>query len=199
MITKKSFWILIIFNLAYLIPFTIYYAFIRNYEFIWYIFVLVFFFVLILLTLKKSNFDLPILWGLSIWGMLHMAGGGITIKGDVLYNFVIIELFYLGDNAIFKFDQLVHMWGFGVTAFVAFHLMKPYLNNRANYKVIYPLVVAVAMGAGALNEIVEFIAVVIYPETNVGGYYNTAVDLISNTIGAIIAVIIIHLKRLKKI
>ena len=158
---------------------------------------LVFFLVLILATLKKSKFDLLILWGLSIWGALHMAGGSLIVNGDVLYSFVIIKLFSIGDNIIFKFDQLVHIIGFGVTALVGYHLIKPYLNNKTNYKVIYPLVIAIAMGAGALNEIVEFIATISFPYVNVGGYYNTAIDLISNMVGAIIAVIIIHIRRLK--
>jgi hypothetical protein len=40
------------------------------------------------------------------------------------------------------------------------------------------------MGLGALNEIVEFIAVLTLPETGVGGYVNTSLDLTANTIGA---------------
>jgi hypothetical protein len=195
MISKKSFWVLITFNLIYILWATIYYVSIRNYEFLWYISVLAFFFVLILTTLKKSHFDLPILWGLSIWGALHMAGGSINIGGEVLYNFVFVNLFSFGDNIIFKFDQLVHLWGFGVTALVAFHLLEPYLNKKTNYKVIYGIVIAAAMGAGALNEVIEFIAVLVSPNTNVGGYYNTATDLIFNMIGAILATVIIHFRR----
>jgi hypothetical protein len=40
------------------------------------------------------------------------------------------------------------------------------------------------MGLGALNEVVEFIAVLTLPETNVGGYINTGWDLVYNAIGA---------------
>ena len=42
------------------------------------------------------------------------------------------------------------------------------------------------VGLGALNEVVEFIATRI-AETNVGGYVNTGMDLVYNTIGATIA------------
>ena len=45
------------------------------------------------------------------------------------------------------------------------------------------------MGFGALNEMIEFSAVLMVPGTNVGGYYNTALDLVSNSIGAVIAII----------
>ena len=51
------------------------------------------------------------------------------------------------------------------------------------------------MGLGALNEILEFIGVLLFPKTNVGDYFNNVWDLTFNTIGAIVAVIIIHIRR----
>ena len=92
----------------------------------------------------------------------------------------------------------MHFFGFGVTTLIAYHLLKPYLNEETNYKIIYPLLVAVSMGLGALNEIVEFAAVVSFPETGVGGYYNTALDLLFNMLGAIAAIFVIYLRRKKK-
>ncbi|MEK6890661.1 MAG: DUF2238 domain-containing protein [Nanoarchaeota archaeon] len=194
---RKGEWFLILFNLAYVIAFATYYISIKNYEFLWYVLVLVFFFLLIGLTLRKSNFNYLILWGLSLWGLLHMAGGGLNIGGEVLYRLELIHLFDVGDTYILKFDQFVHAFGFGVTTLVAWHLLKPYLNTKTNFKVVYVLLIAIAMGAGALNEIVEFAAVVVAPNTGVGGYYNTALDLVFNMIGSIIAVIFIHFKYRK--
>ncbi len=49
------------------------------------------------------------------------------------------------------------------------------------------------MGLGAVNEIIEFIAVVVFPNTNVGGYVNTALDLVFNAAGAITAMVLVHL------
>jgi hypothetical protein len=49
------------------------------------------------------------------------------------------------------------------------------------------------LGLGALKEIIEFIMTVVLPNTNVGGCENTALDLVSNFIGALIA--IFYLKR----
>jgi hypothetical protein len=49
------------------------------------------------------------------------------------------------------------------------------------------------MGLGAVNEIIEFIAVLSVPDTNVGGYYNTALDLVFNGAGAVIAMVIVAL------
>ncbi|NIP97158.1 MAG: hypothetical protein GWO24_28490 [Akkermansiaceae bacterium] len=48
------------------------------------------------------------------------------------------------------------------------------------------------MGFGALNEVVEFIAVLVLPETNVGGFYNTGWDLVYNLLGSLVAVSIIY-------
>lgn len=186
---------LIAFNLIYVAIFTIYYLSIKNYEFLWYVAVLLFFVCLIAFTLKKSKFDYLILWGLSIWGFLHMAGGGIHVGDGVLYALQLIPIWVTDNFFILKFDQLVHFYGFAVATLVAHHLLKPYWNERVNYKVVYPLLVAIGMGLGALNEIVEFMAVVAFSNTGVGGYYNTALDLVFNALGAIAAVIFIHFKR----
>lgn len=186
---------LIIFNLLYILAFTVYYLSIKNYEFLWYVAVMLFFLALIGATLSRSKFDYFILWGLSLWGFLHMAGGGIRINGNVLYALPIVHLFNIGDTFVLKFDQFVHAFGFAVTTLVANHLLKSYWNNKVNYKVVYPALVCISMGLGSLNEIVEFIAVATFPETGVGGYFNTALDLVFNTIGAIIAVVFIHLRE----
>lgn len=192
MISKTQKWALIIFNLVYVLGFGLKYLLARNYEFVWYVAVLVFFFILILATWSRAKFDAIILWGLSIWGLLHMAGGGVKVGDGVLYSLRLIPIVGSGDAYILKFDQVVHMFGFAVATLVVYHLLKPYLNNQTNWRVVYPLIVAAGMGLGVLNEIVEFMAVVIFPNTGVGGYYNTAIDLIFNTFGAIAAAFFIH-------
>ena len=53
------------------------------------------------------------------------------------------------------------------------------------------LALAAGLGFGALNEVVEFIATLTMPETNVGGYINTGWDLVANTVGATTAVLLI--------
>lgn len=191
----KGEWILFAINALGVIGFTGYYLSIRNFEFLWYIAVMVIFFALILSTLRKTNFGYDILIGLSLWGFMHMAGGGVRVNGDVLYALHLIPIAGSGDSFVLKFDQLVHMIGFGVSTLVAFHLLKPYLSTKINWKVLYPLIVLMGMGVGALNEIIEFMAVLLVPETGVGGYENTMLDIVFNTIGAIIATVLIHRKR----
>ena len=193
---KRGHWWILLFTVAYILAYSIYYISIKNYEFLWYILVLLFFFGLIFFTLEKSKFDYLILWGLSIWGLLHMSGGGLIVNGNVLYNFQIIHLFDIGDTFILKFDQLVHVFGFFVTALVAFHLIKNQVKSKPNWTLVYILSALISMGLGAVNEIVEFIATVSITEVNVGGYYNTALDLIANAIGAFLAIFI--MKRRNK-
>jgi len=195
---RKGEWVLAIFNLIYILAFTVYYFSIRNYEFLWYVATLVFFFVLIATTLKRSKFNYVILWGLSIWGLLHMAGGGVVVNGEVLYRLHLIPIVGSGDLFVLKFDQFVHFFGFGVATLVVYHLLRPYLNERTNWKVVYPILIVAGRGLGVLNEIVEFTAVISLSETGVGGYGNTLLDLIFNTFGAAAAVIFIHFRRMKK-
>lgn len=192
---RTGHWILFFFTLAYIAGFTLYYINIRDYEFLWYVAVLVFFFVLIAATLNRSKFTYPILGGLSLWGLLHMAGGGIPVGDSVLYGVTLIPLIESGEFTILKYDQAVHFWGFAVSTLVVYHLLAPYLNERTNWKVVYPILIAAGAGLGSLNEVVEFIAVVSFPETGVGGYFNTALDLVFNLAGAIAAVIFIHFRR----
>ncbi|SRR3989344_2717828 len=190
---KRGEWFFVLFNLAYIIPFTIYYLSIKNYEFLWYVVVLVGFALLIGLTLRKTNFDYLALGGLSLWGLLHMTGGGLIVGENVLYAFEVWKIANVGDTYFIKFDQFVHAFGFGVSTIVAYQLLKPRIK-KMNLSLLYGLCVFIAMGAGALNEVVEFIAVVVAPATGVGGYFNTGLDLVSNMIGSFIALIIVHLK-----
>jgi hypothetical protein len=194
---KRGYWLVTLFTLAYVLIYAIYYASIKNYEFLWYILVLLFFFGLIFFTIKKTEFDYLILWGLSIWGLLHMSGGGIIINGDVLYNLEIFHVINIEDTYVLKFDQFVHLFGFFVTALVAFHILKRQVKSKPNWTLIYITSALISMGLGAVNEIVEFIATVSVDYVNVGGYYNNSLDLIANTIGAFLAIFLMRVRKNK--
>lgn len=180
-------WILVAFNLAYILPFGFYYVAIRNFEFLWYVVVLVFFFGLILATIRRSRFPYHILWGLSLWGLLHMAGGGVSEQGNSLYALPLLPFAEVGDTMILKYDQFVHAFGFFMATLVVHHLLQAQLTPAASRAVIVPIAVIAGMGLGALNELVEFAAVLLAEETGVGGYYNNALDLAFNALGAILA------------
>ena len=190
LIRKKQLPILITI-IVMLLAFSVYYFAIKNYEFIMYIFVIAFFFVLILFTNNKVNYSNTSLWGLTVWGTLHMAGGGIPVKGDVLYKLMLIPI----TESIFRYDQFVHIIGFGVATLIMFELLKPKLKPLTHWTAISIVVVMAGLGVGAVNEIVEYSATLFVPETGVGGYDNTLLDLISDLIGALFALFIIRYRE----
>jgi len=164
----------------------------KNYEFLGYIGVIVFFFALILFTNKKVDYSNPVLWGLTVWAIMHMSGGGLFIGGRRLYEVILIPIVGAPYH-IFKYDQLVHIVGFGVATIVMYFVLKPLLReNLEKWAALSIIVVMAGLGVGAVNEIIEFAATVIMPETGVGGYINTSLDLVADLIGAIIALIYIR-------
>jgi uncharacterized membrane protein YjdF len=171
-----------------LLMFSIYYFAVKNFEFIMYIFVILIFFLLILLTNNRVKYSNTSLWGLTVWGTLHMAGGGIPVKGDILYKLILIPI----TENILRYDQFVHIVGFGVATLIMFELLKPKLKPIEQWIAISIVVVMAGLGVGAVNEIIEYVATLLAPETGVGGYDNTLLDLISDLIGALFALIIIR-------
>ncbi len=158
----------------------------KNYEFMAYVGVLVFFIFLIAYLHLKFNFTTGVLLGMSIWGFLHMSGGYFRIGERVLYGYQIFPFL--------RFDQFVHAWGFGFATLLSYYILKPSFGSKDNLKLSIFLIF-IGMGLGALNEIIEFLAVLSLPQTGVGGYENTMWDIVFNTIGAFIAVVYINVKR----
>jgi hypothetical protein len=173
-----------------------------NGEFVFYIVVM---FVLLgaaLLVHRKVGLSPLVLWGLSFWGLVHMAGGLVPvpeswpINGEirVLYSWWLIPDYL-------KFDQLVHAYGFGITAVMCWESFRWILSQQTGKPInaiqptpgILTLSAAAGMGFGALNEVVEFTATLLIPGTNVGGYVNTGWDLVSNLVGVTLAAFFIHL------
>lgn len=188
-------WAVFWFTAAYIAGFAAWFFARGNYEFVWYILTMLALIALVARGLRKAAFPAPLLWALSLWGLLHMAGGGVPAGDGVLYSRVLWPLVGTGEMTILKYDQLVHAYGFGVTAWLLWHLMvRHFPATRGSWTALtYPAIGA--MGLGAVNEIIEFIAVLSFPNTNVGGYYNTALDLVFNAIGAITAMLAVALRR----
>ncbi len=176
-----------LFTLAYVLGFAGWFLSIGNYEFIVYIVTMAVLIALVVFSLKKAAYPPAMLWALSLWGLLHMAGGGVPVAVSVLYNLHLVPLVETGDYFILKYDQVVHAYGFGVTAWLLNHLMTRHFpaTRGTLTALVYPALGA--MGLGALNEMIEFSAVLMVPDTNVGGYYNTALDLCFNALGAVLA------------
>ena len=167
-----------------------------NYEFIIYVGVIVFFLCLILISNKKVNYALGALVGLTTWSALHLAGGAVIINDGRLYDVILVRL--SDTYPIWRYDQLVHMWGFGACTLVVFSLLEGHLKRPLRGSVELYIVLAMAgLGIGALNEIIESVVSLIVPESGVGGYINTTLDLCADLIGAILGLLYIRLRYLK--
>lgn len=178
-----------LFTAAYVLGFAIWFLSIGNYEFIVYIATMLALILLIALTLRVAEYPPAMLWALSAWGLAHMAGGGMPVDGSVLYNLRLIPVVETDLYYILKYDQVVHAFGFGVTAWLLHHLITRHYPATRGSWTAYAYAALAAMGLGAVNEIIEFSAVLMVPDTNVGGYYNTALDLCFNAAGAVLAMI----------
>ncbi|MFZ1987685.1 MAG: DUF2238 domain-containing protein [Minisyncoccia bacterium] len=179
------------FTLLYVFIFSTWFITQGNYEFIWYVSVMFVIMAIIACTLRTSAFPNYILWMLSVWGLLHMLGGGIPVGDSVLYGYRLFDL-YTGsspDFVLLKYDQVVHAYGFAVAAIALAHI----LSLRAQGFGMFGRVMFAALGAiglSVLNEIIEFAAVLMLPDTWVGGYYNISLDLVFNTLGAFVGVLL---------
>lgn len=165
----------------------------NNREFVFYLATMLILIAVVLLIHHRITLHGSQLWALSFWGLIHMAGGLCPIPASwpidngqgVLYSLWLIPNWL-------KYDQLVHAYGFGITTWICWQALA-YQLQRHSPKLPFPssgrltLAAAAGMGFGALNEVIEFIAVLLLPQTNVGGYENTGWDLVFNLIGCIIA------------
>ncbi|MHC4264567.1 MAG: DUF2238 domain-containing protein [Planctomycetota bacterium] len=183
---------ILIFNLLVLAVFSTYFIAKKNHEFIFYVGVIVFFLGVFIFTNSKVYYPNALFWGLSIWALMHLSGGAIYINKVKLYELILIPL--SENHPVLRYDQLVHIIGFATATVVMFYVLKPLLKKDLNgWIAISIVVVAAGLGVGAFNEIVEFMATIFVPQTGVGGYLNTSLDLVADLIGALVAIIIIRI------
>jgi hypothetical protein len=182
---------------AYLIAATVLAILLGNHEFLYYIavmLILVFFVWAVHRSVALTN---AAIWGLSLWGFAHMAGGLVVVPASwpidagsrVLYSLWLIP-------GYLKFDQAVHAYGFGMATWVCWQGIRAAIRKRGGAVIpslgLMVLAATAGMGLGAMNELVEFVATLLIPETNVGGYLNTGWDLVANFVGATGAAAIIY-------
>ena len=128
---------------------------------------------------SRRHFSQLVLWGLALWGALHMAGGLIPASGDrVLYNVWLLPFV--------RFDHLVHAIGFGFAGLAFWESVLPTVDRRVASGAAITMMGG--LGFGALNEMIEFLITRVVPDTNIGGFENTGWDLVANTVGAALAV-----------
>lgn len=184
MLAQTKMRIMLWFTIIYMAFFTVFAILEKNYEFLYYT-VVMSVIILILIRYKEHiSFSPGIALGLTIVAALHIFGGNLHIQGVRLYDFWI--------TGWFKYDNLVHIIGTLTATLLAYTFVFQHLNDKAKEKklLLAMIVVSMAMGIGALNEILELGAVVWFnASVQVGDYLNNAYDLVYNLIGSLMAVV----------
>lgn len=175
-------------SLALLIIFAIYYIVKGNYEFLTYVLAIGFVLFFIFKSNKYYQYSKLARWGFFVWMLLHMLGGSLYLNGIRLYDIMLLKILPDPYN-ILRYDQFVHAFCYFVITLFVYSVVKFATREKIKTKTALAIVFLASIGIGALNEIIEFLTVALFNSQGVGGYFNNALDLIFNSIGALIAVI----------
>ncbi len=188
------------FSALYLILGGIYFARDLNLEFVIYVAVIVAIFTGVFATLKYTQFPVWMLWLLSVWGLMHVAGGAVQTPDGVLFAYKIYPFLDLGgDFYVLKYDQVVHAYLYGLVALMSYHALRVPLGVTGHTFLVALAATMISLGISGLNEIMEFLIAVTVERNGVGGYENAMIDLIFNFSGAVVAVIgYLTLKKLSR-
>ena len=123
----------------------------------------------------RATISEMVLWGLTLWGLLHLLGGLIPVTDDrVLYNLWLLPFV--------RFDHLVHAVGFGFAGLAVWEVARPAVDTQRMSGAM--IIVLGGAGIGGLNEMIEFLITLVASDTNIGGFENTGWDLVANLVGA---------------
>ena len=123
------------------------------------------------------------LWLFNLWLILHILGGLASYRDTRFYDLILVDLVGAPYHVL-KYDQFVHFYCYVVIAMLMWRVVQKIARPDANRTVICVVNVLAASSLGALNEVIEFSAVVLLDSDGVGGYTNTAIDLVANLLGA---------------
>jgi uncharacterized membrane protein YjdF len=184
--------ILFYFTVGYILFFTVLSILSHNYEFLYYTFIMACLIWFVSIYYKKFRLPVNVIEGLVLLGALHVLGGNLVIDGVRLYEMVF---------GILRYDNIVHIVGGCVATLVAYSFLYPHLDKKLYHNKFFLsiLLVLIALGIGAVNELVELFAVVFFNAADrVGDYMNNAVDIVYNFLGSVVACIYLVNYKIKK-
>jgi putative membrane protein len=166
----------------------------QNYEFLLYAITAVILIVILYTTDQYFKYKKLGLWLFNIWLILHILGGLASYQGVRFYDLILLNL--VGDPYhILKYDQFVHFYCYVVMSILMWSVVHKTVKQNASSTVVCVITVLAASGLGAFNEVIEFLAVVAFGTDGVGGYINTAIDLVANLLGAITGTLYMYAKQ----
>lgn len=161
-----------------------------NWEFVYYAAWMVVFVAGVIWLHGRVQLPGVLLAGLALWAAAHLAGGIVPVPGYLLDDPSDRATLYNLRPAAWlpKYDQATHAYGFFVSTLCAWHAIRATYPAPPNVGAgLFIALVLIGMGLGAMNEVIEFGATLMFHETNVGGYVNTGWDLVSNLVGCLAA------------
>ena len=171
----------------------------QNWEFVYYIIVIILFAVAAIAIHLRVGLSRGVVWGLSLWGLLHMIGGLVPVPLNWPINgerYVFYSLWLIPN--LLKYDHVVHAYGIGVATWLCWQALRSVLISKYPTYGILIFCAIGGMGLGAFNEVVEFVATLTFQSTNVGGYINTGWDLVANLVGCVTAALLIGINEAEK-
>lgn len=140
--------------------------------------------------LRSSPLPGPLAIALAFDAVAHLAGGLVRVGHEVLYDASIGSRAKSLDTHILQYDHFADAFGSFVGTLTLWYLLAPPVPARSTRRLTVLCVLA-GLGIGGLNEMIEFFATLADSGAHVGGYTNTGWDLVSNTVGALVAAAVI--------
>jgi hypothetical protein len=139
-------------------------------------------------ALRTRVLPAPIAVAVAASAVVHLAGGLVRVGDGVLYN-------ASPGPELLRFDHFGHALGTFAGAQLVWELLvrDAFAVTRRGSLVV--VTVLAALGLGALNETVEFVATLLHGGGHVGGYTNTGWDLVTNTFAGTLAGVVIDRRR----
>lgn len=163
----------------------------QNHEFLLYAVTVLALVVVIYKTDQYFKFKQLGLWLFNVWLILHILGGLASYQGVRFYDLILLDL--VGEPYhILKYDQFVHFYCYLVMSILMWSVVQKIARPDASGVVVCVVTILAASSVGAVNEIIEFLAVVMLGTDGVGGYTNTAIDLVANLLGAIVGTLFMY-------
>ncbi len=166
----------------------------QNYEFLLYAITAIILIVILYKTDQYFKYKQLGLWLFNIWLILHILGGLASYQGVRFYDLILLDL--VGEPYhVLKYDQFVHFYCYVVMSILMWSVIHKIMKPNASNIVICVITILAASSLGAINEIIEFFAVVATGTQGVGGYINTAIDLVANLLGAVVGTLFMYAKQ----
>jgi len=188
---KNKNYLILVFTIVYLAAFTVNGILWGNYEFLYYTVLMGVLIYSIIILHQRLHLAFFILFNLSILGFLHLLGGNLYFGQIRLYDFYLIP-------AIFRYDNFIHAYATFIATVALYSLLANFIDVeiKKRYLIFAIILILMAIGLGTINELVELFAVVFFGVAErVGSYFNNALDLLFNTIGAVLATVVIYFYR----